>query len=49
MMDDTITNLNYYSNGASSPYGLNDTSKAGIHFVGLYYPASKQLVKELTK
>ena len=49
MMDDTITNLNYYSNSASSPYGLNDASKSGRHFAGLYYPKTKQLVKELTK
>lgn len=40
MMDDTITNLNYYSNSASSPYGLNDASKASRHFVGLYYLVS---------
>ena len=48
-MDDTITNPNYYSNSAASPYGLNDLSKAGRHFAGLFYPKTKQLVKELSK
>lgn len=43
--DDTISNPNYYSNNASSPYGLNDSSKSGRHFVGLFYPKTKQLVK----
>lgn len=43
--DDTITNLNYYSNSAASPYGLNDSSKAGRHFAGLFYPKGKSLVK----
>ncbi len=42
-MDDTITNPDYYSNAASSPYGGNDPSKAGRNFAGLYYP--KRLVK----
>lgn len=44
-MDDTITNPHYYSNSASSPYGLNDPSKAGRHFAGMFYPKEKQLVK----
>ena len=44
-MDDTITNPHYYSNSASSPYGLNDPSKAGRHFAGTFYPKEKQLVK----
>lgn len=48
-MDDTITNPNYYSNSASSPYGGNDPSKAGRHFAGLYYPKTKKLQKELSK
>lgn len=48
-MDDTITNPNYYSNSAASPYGLNDSCKSGRHFAGLFYPKTKQLVKELTK
>ena len=48
-MDDTITNPNYYSNSASSSYGKNDSLKAGRHFAGLFYPKTKQLVKELTK
>lgn len=34
---DTITNPNYYSNSASSPYGLNDASKAGRNFAGAFY------------
>lgn len=44
-MDDTITNPNYYSNSAASPYGLNDASKSGRHFAGLFYPKGKSLVK----
>lgn len=48
-MDDTITNPDYYSNSASSIYGKNDQSKAGRHFAGLFYPKTKQLVKEYTK
>lgn len=48
-MDDTITNPNYYSNSAASPYGGNDSSKSGRHFAGLFYPKTKQSVKEYTK
>jgi hypothetical protein len=44
-MDDTIINPNYYSNSAASPYGLNDSSKAGRHFAGLFYPKGKMLMK----
>lgn len=38
---DTITDPNYYSNSASSPYGLNDASKAGRNFAGAFYEESK--------
>lgn len=46
-MDDTITNPNYYSNNAASPYGGNDPSKAGRNFAGMFYP--KTLYKYKTK
>lgn len=46
-MDDTITNPNYYSNNASSPYGGNDQSKAGRNFAGLFYPKTLSLSKSL--
>lgn len=43
---DTITDPYYYSNYAASPYGLNDQSKAGRNFAGLFYPEeNKKLVK----
>lgn len=42
--DDTITNPNYYSNCAASPYGLNDKSKAGRNFAGAFYK-EKKLIK----
>ena len=45
-MDDTITNPNYFSNNASSPYGLNDSTKSGRHFAGIFYPEVKQLIKK---
>lgn len=48
-MDDTITCRHYYSNSASSPYGLNDSSKSGRHFAGMFYPDTKQLVKSRSK
>lgn len=37
-MNDTITNENYFSNFAASPYGLNDPSKEGRNFDGIFYP-----------
>ena len=40
-MDDTITNPNYYSNSAASPYGLNDPSKFGRNFAGAFYKVKK--------
>lgn len=39
--DDTITHSGYYSNSASSPYGLNDPSKKGRNFAGLFYEDSE--------
>ena len=36
--DDTITNPNYYSNSAASPYGGNDLAKYGRNFAGVFYP-----------
>ena len=48
-MDDTITCRHYYSNNTSSPYGLNDSSKSGRHFAGMFYPDAKQLVKSRSK
>lgn len=47
-MDDTITNSNYYSNSASSPYGLNDPTKYGRNFAGAFYPELNK-VKVKTK
>ena len=35
--DDTITNPNYYSNSAASPYGGNDQTKYGRNFAGVFY------------
>ncbi len=35
--NDTITDSNYYSNFAASPYGLNDQSRAGRQFIGAFY------------
>ena len=40
-MDDTITNPNYYSNSAASPYGLNDQKKLGRNFAGAFYKIKK--------
>ena len=40
-MDDTITNPNYYSNCAASPYGLNDPTKYGRNFSGAFYKVKK--------
>lgn len=42
---DTITDYRYYSNFASSPYGLNQGDKAGRHFAGAFYSTGKQLIK----
>ena len=42
--DDAITNQNYFSNCASSPYGLNDKSEAGRNFAGAFY---KEKIKKL--
>lgn len=39
--DDTITNPNYYSNNAASPYGLNDKTKFGRNFAGAFYKVKK--------
>lgn len=39
--DDTITHSGYYSNSASSPYGLNDPIKKGRNFAGLFYEDSE--------
>ena len=36
--DDTITDPNYYSNSAASPYGGNDQTKYGRNFAGVFYP-----------
>lgn len=44
-MDDTITNPYYYSNSAASPCGLNEPSKLGRHFAGLFYPEQKIKIK----
>ena len=43
---DTIADPRYYSNFASSPYGLNDSSKSGRHFAGVFYGDAKQLIKK---
>ena len=43
--DDTITNPYYFSNSAASPKGLNDKSKSGRNFAGLFYEEPK--VKKL--
>lgn len=45
-MDDTITDDFYYSNCASSPNGLNDVSKAGRHFAGLFYPEEHEVLEK---
>lgn len=42
---DTITDYRYYSNFASSPYGLNQSDKSGRHFAGMFYEENKQLFK----
>lgn len=43
---DTITDLEYYSNSAASPYGGNDPSRFGRQFIGAFYPEySKEKVK----
>lgn len=34
---DTIRDPRFYSNSASSPYGLNDATKAGRNFAGMFY------------
>ncbi|MBQ2640298.1 MAG: laccase domain-containing protein [Bacilli bacterium] len=47
--DDTITNPYYFSNSAASPYGLNDKSKAGRNFAGLFYQKEQVKEKVLTK
>lgn len=39
--NDTITNPEYYSNSAASPYGLNDPSKFGRNFMGVMYKVKK--------
>ena len=39
--NDTITNPEYYSNSAASPYGLNDQSKFGRNFCGAFYKVKK--------
>ena len=44
-MDDTITNPDYYSNSAASPCGLNDRSKFGRNFAGMFYPDQKVKIK----
>lgn len=44
-MDDTIFNPNYFSNSASSPYGLNQEEKAGRHFAGAFYDDSNDELK----
>ena len=36
-MDDTITDPNYFSNSAANPAGLNDSSKYGRHFAGVFF------------
>lgn len=36
---DTITDPEFYSNSAASPYGLNDQSKYGRNFAGAFYKA----------
>ena len=43
---DTIYDPNYYSNCASSSYGLNQPEKYGRNFVGAYYEESKVKVKK---
>ena len=45
---DTINNPNYYSNSASSIYGLNDQSKAGRNFVGAFYKENNESAKAKT-
>lgn len=42
---DTITNPDYYSNAAASPYGLNQPEKAGRNFVGAFYKDEQEMVK----
>ena len=39
--NDTVTNPEYYSNSAASPYGLNDQSKFGRNFCGAFYKVKK--------
>ncbi len=43
---DTITDSNYYSNFVASPYGLNDLSKAGRHFIGAFYREEENKIKQ---
>lgn len=42
---DTIHNDDYYSNSASSSYGLNQPEKFGRNFVGAFYEEPKVKVK----
>ena len=42
---DTITNPEYYSNSASSSYGLNDQSKFGRNFIGAFYQENVKIKK----
>lgn len=45
-MSDTIHDVNYYSNSASSPYGLNKPEKAGRNFTGAFYQDEKIIIKK---
>ena len=45
MIADTIINPEYYSNSASSPYGLNDQSKFERNFIGAFYQENVKIKK----
>lgn len=47
--DDTITHPGYYSNNASSIYGLNDPSKYGRNFAGVFYGDIEHTVSDSKK
>lgn len=48
-MDDTISNPNYYSNNASSEYGLNQPEKFGRNFAGVFYKENEHDDIEIKK